>query len=516
MHKNLIIPLIVLFLFSCKNEIKEEEEESISKGSKPNIILFYVDDLGYGDLSCYGAKNINTPSIDKIANNGIRFTDGHSSAATCTPSRYSLLTGNYAFRKKAAVLKGDAPLLIDTSQTTLPKVLANAGYTTGIVGKWHLGLGNGNIDWNTTIKPGPNEVGFDYSFLLPATGDRVPTVYMENGNVLNLTTDDPLAVSYTNKIGNKPTGEENPELLRQIADDQHNKTVINGVSRIGYMAGGTSAEWIDEKMPYVFNKKANEFISSNKDNPFFLFYSFHDIHVPRIPDEKFLGKSTMGHRGDAILQVDFVVGEIVKKVEELGIANNTIIIFTSDNGPVLDDGYQDKAIELLGTHKPSGVFRGGKYSIYEAGTRVPTIVYWPNTVKPATSNALVNQIDLLASIAKMTSQEINADVIDSENYWNAWIGNDKIGRETMLEEGYTLALRKSNMKYIAPKNDLANFNWIKNVKNIESGISTQPQLFDLNNDISEQKNIANDYPEKIVSYQKEIDSIINLKSRIKK
>ena len=340
--KNTIYILTLLFfitLFSCSTKSKKEKEKSLI--TTPNIILFYVDDLGYGDIGSYGAIGVETPVLDKLAARGLRFTDAHSSAATCTPSRYSLLTGNYAFRNNAAVLKGDAPLLINPAQTTLPKILKNAGYTTGIVGKWHLGLGNGTINWNSKIQPGPNEIGFDYSFLLPATGDRVPTVFMENGNVINLSSDDPIEVSYENKVGNKPTGEENPELLRQIADQQHNNTIVNGISRIGYIGGGKLAEWIDEDFAYIFNEKALGFLDKNSKNPFFLFYSFHDIHVPRSPHNNFKGKSKMGPRGDAIAQVDYVVGEIIKKVEELGLVENTLIIFTSDNGPVLNDGYED-------------------------------------------------------------------------------------------------------------------------------------------------------------------------------
>jgi len=499
--------LFLICLFGCKNEAKKPEIAS-KLISKPNIILLYVDDLGYADIGAYGAVGVETPELDKLAAKGLQFTDAHSSAATCTPSRYSLLTGNYGFRNNAAVLKGDAPLLIDPKQTTLPKLLQKAGYVTGIVGKWHLGLGNGTIDWNDKIQPGPNEVGFDYSFLLPATGDRVPTVFMENGRVINLTKDDPLLVDYTKKVGNRPTGEENPELRKQIADPQHNKTIVNGLSRIGFMSGGQSAEWIDEDFPYVFNKKANTFLENNAKKPFFLFYSFHDIHVPRAPHANFIGKSEMGPRGDAIAQVDYVVGEIVKKVEELGIAQNTLIIFTSDNGPVLNDGYEDQAIELLGNHKPTGIFNGGKYSIYEGGTRVPTITYWPETIVPGKSKAMMNQVDLLASIAHAIKQPIENDVIDSENFWNAWIGKTKKGRDLMLEEAYTYALRSGNYKYIQPKTtELAE--WVSKDKGIKPGISEEPQLYDLSTDGGETINLASKYPEKVEKFELQLQAIIN-------
>ncbi|ARV16597.1 sulfatase family protein [Polaribacter sp. SA4-12] len=507
--QTILLFAILLTLLSCGNE-KNINKVDNETSKKPNIIILYVDDLGYADVGCYGAVGVKTPNIDKMAKNGLLFTDAHSSAATCTPSRYSLLRGNYAFRKNAAVLQGDAPLLIDTTATTLPKILQKAGYTTGVVGKWHLGLGDGNINWNEKITLGPNQVGFDYSFLLPATGDRVPTVFMENGTVLNLSKEDPLSVSYDQKVGNRPTGIENPELRKQVADPQHNKTIVNGLSRIGYMGGGKSAEWIDEDFPFVFTKKAHQFIDENHKNPFFLFYSFHDIHVPRSPHNSFKGKSEMGPRGDAIVQVDYVVGEIIKKVEELGIADNTVIIFTSDNGPVLNDGYLDQAVELIGNHKPAGEFSGGKYSIYEGGTRVPTIAYWPKTILPSKSDALMNQVDLVASITAMTNQKLPEDVIDSQDHWNTWIGKSKKGRDSMLEEAYTFAYRDHKYKYIQPKTG-NNYDWIKNDKGINAGISSEPQLFDLKIDKGEKNNLASKFPEKVKKYEAILQNIINNK-----
>ncbi|MCG9973095.1 sulfatase family protein [Christiangramia crocea] len=507
--RKLIIPFVICLLFSCKDHQQAQKDNTEIKdqnSEKPNIVILYVDDLGYADVGSYGAKGVETPNIDRMAANGVKFTDAHSSAATCTPSRYSLLTGNYAFRNKAAILPGDAPLLIDTSQVTLPKMLKKAGYTTGVVGKWHLGLGIGKVNWNEEISPGANEVGFDYSFLLPATGDRVPTVFVEDGKVVNLDENDPITVSYDEKVGDRPTGTENPDQLKFKADLQHSNTIVNGVSRIGYMAGGKEAEWVDENFPFDFNKKAKEFMKRNKENPFFLYYSFHDIHVPRVPNARFQGKSSMGARGDAIAQVDFVVGEIMKELEELNIADNTIIVFTSDNGPVLDDGYDDKAEEMVGEHNPSGPFRGGKYSIYEAGTRVPTIVYWPGKVKPTESDALMNQLDLYASFASLVNQPLPEDVIDSEDHMDAWLGETKNGREEMLEEGFTLALRDGKWKYIQPFNGSIP-DWMAN-KDIESGLSDKPQLYNLEEDKAEQNNLAEENPDLVNQYEERTQEII--------
>jgi arylsulfatase A len=335
--------------------------------SKPNIVIIYLDDLGYGDIGCNGAKGVHTPHVDKLAKRGILFTDAHSSAATCTPSRYSLLTGSYAFRNNAAILPGDAPLLIRPGVPTLPAMLQQSGYTTGVVGKWHLGLGDGSIDWNGEIKPGPNEIGFDYSFLIPATQDRVPCVFVENRRVVNLNVTDPITVSYSHQVGNDPTGLDHPEMLKMRADSQHSNTIVNGISRIGYMTGGNLARWKDEDFPNVLLQKAKTFIVSNKNKPFFLFFSLSDIHVPRDPNPMFKGKSSMGRRGDDIAQMDWLTGEVMKVLDQQNLAKNTLVIFTSDNGPILNDGYRDDSEEMVGDHKPAGPFKGGKYSAYEGG-----------------------------------------------------------------------------------------------------------------------------------------------------
>ncbi len=476
--------------------------------NKPNIVIIYVDDLGYGDLSCYGATEVSTPNVDKLAHGGVRFTDGHCSAATCTPSRYSLLTGQYAFRKNASVLPGDAPLIISTNTPTLPGMLKKNGYKTAVIGKWHLGLGNGNVNWNGKVAPGPLEIGFDYSYLIPATGDRVPSVLLENHHVVGLDQEDPIAISYKNKIGKDPTGIENPELLRYPSDEFHGKTIVNGVSRIGYMTGGNSARFKDETVPYQMLGKARSFIDENLSQPFFLYFAFHDIHVPHLPDSRFAGSTNMGVRGDAIVQMDYITGELIRHLEKRGLSENTIVVFSSDNGPVLDDGYSDGAVELLGTHKPSGPFRGNKYSAYEAGTRVSTIVYWPGTVEAKESSALVTHTDLYASLAELIGHQLSEhEAPDSYAMWDTFTGKSDKGREFLLEESVTLSLRHGNYKYIHPTNKKAA--WIKEEKKIESGISTEPQLFDLSNDVGERKNIAEKNIKVVRQMETEIERIIN-------
>ncbi len=480
---------------------------------KPNIVIIYVDDLGYGDLGVYGAKGVKTPNLDKMASKGQVFTDAHCTASTCTPSRFSLLTGNYAFRNKAAILPGDAPALITPDIPTLPSMLKRAGYTTAVVGKWHLGLGNGNIDWNGEVKLGPKELGFDYSFLIPATGDRVPTVYLENQRVVNLDKSDPIKVSYDGKIGNRPTGTENPELLKMKADLQHSNTIVNGVSRIGFMSGGESALWKDEDFPFVLTAKAKAYMNSNKENPFFLYFAFQDIHVPRLPNPMFKGKSTMGPRGDAIAQMDWCTGELMKTLDSLGIAENTLVIFSSDNGPVLNDGYTDNAVEMLGDHKPAGPFKGGKYSAFEGGTRVPTLTYWPSKIKPGVSNALFSQIDIFHSLSKLVGVKLTEnEAKDSFNALPVLLGKSKKGREYMMEEAFTLALRSGDWKYIHPVS-MSTPVWL-NDKKVESGLDKSVQLYKLKNDISEINNVAAQYPEKVKEMQALLESIKNKPTRI--
>jgi len=462
----------------------------------PNIVVILADDLGYGDVGCYGAKKLETPNLDRLAREGLRFTDAHSAAATCTPSRYSLMTGEYPWRRKGTgILPGDASLIIPPGSTTVPSLLQKAGYRTGAVGKWHLGLGGaGGPDWNGDIKPGPLDVGFDYSFIMPATGDRVPCVYVENRRVVGLDPDDPIRVSYSQPVGNEPTGQDHPELLRVHPSHGHDQTIVNGISRIGYMSGGKSARWVDENMADTFVKHGVAFIEQNQNRPFFLYFATHDPHVPRVPHPRFAGTSGMGPRGDVILQFDGCVGEILKTLDRLNLAKNTLVVFTSDNGPVVDDGYQDQAVEKLGGHKPAGPLRGGKYSAFEGGTRVPFILRWPGRIRTGVSDALVSQIDLLASFAALTGQNLaETDAPDSFNILPALLGESPLGRDHVVEQAGVLGFRQGQWKYIEPGKGPG----INGNTGIETGNAPENQLYDLKNDLGETKNIAGQQPAKV-------------------
>jgi len=490
---------LLFFSVSCQNKGKEFSLNT----EKPNIVIIYLDDLGYGDVSAYGATELQTPNIDALAKGGVLFTNGYASSATCTPSRYALLTGVYPWKNKSArILPGTAPLIIDTAQITIPKMLKEKGYHTGIVGKWHLGLGTGIVDWNSRISPGPNEVGFDYSYIMAATQDRVPTVYINDGYVVGLDQNDPIEVDYNENFEGEPTGIDNQELLTMKWHHGHNSSIVNGIPRIGFMKGGESAKWSDIDMADNFLEKAKQYVSDHKNEPFFLYYAMQQPHVPRTPHPRFVGATSLGPRGDVIAEADWCIGEFMKTLKEEGLLENTLIIFSSDNGPVLNDGYYDDAVEKLGNHKPAGPLRGGKYSLFEAGTRVPFTVYWEGKIEPKVSDALICQIDILASIAKLVEFELEAT--DSQELLDVLMGKSEKGREELILEATSrTALRKGDWLMIPPYKGPA----VNQMVNIETGNSNEIQLYYLKDDISQQVNLATTEPEKLEEMVKSFEAV---------
>jgi arylsulfatase A-like enzyme len=465
-----------------------------NKDPLPNIVLIYADDLGYGDVSCYGSTRVTTPNIDRLALQGLRFTNAHCTSSTCTPSRYSLLTGEYAWRKTGTgILTGDAPAIILPGRTTIASVLKKAGYATGVVGKWHLGLGPATgADWNGEISSGPMDIGFDYNFIIPATGDRVPCVFVENRRVVNLDPADPITVSFDKPILSEPTGKDHPELLKLHPSHGHDMTIVNGISRIGYMSGGKSARWVDENIAEVLTARAVKFIENNRHKPFFLYFSTHDIHVPRVPGPRFAGKSGMGARGDVIMEFDWSVGQIMDKIDSLNLSENTLIIVTSDNGPVVDDGYKDKAVELLKGHSPAGPLRGGKYSLFDGGTRVIFVAKWKGKIIPGVSNALMSQIDMMASFASLTGQQLSQnDGTDSFNQLEALLGRTGKGRDWLVEHSGRLSIISGDWKFIEPGPGPR----LQINTNTETGNDTAPQLYNMNSDMGEKFNVARHNPD---------------------
>lgn len=473
-----------------------------------NVVLIYADDLGYGDVGCYGAQRVQTPNIDRLARDGRRFTSAYATSATCTPSRFALLSGEYPWRREGTgVLPGDAALVIDLTRATLPAVLRRAGYATAVVGKWHLGLGAKGqaLDWNQEISPGPREVGFDYHFIMAATGDRVPCVYVEGARVVGLDPKDPLRVDYQKPFPGELDGVKDRAALKLDWSHGHNMAVVNGVGRIGYFTGGRAAQWVDEDMADTFTRRAVDFIARERDRPFFLLFATHDIHVPRVPHARFAGRTGLGPRGDAIVQFDWSVGEILAALEKHGLARDTLVVLTSDNGPVLDDGYQDGAVEKLGGHRPAGELRGGKYSRFEAGTRVPFLVRWPARVKPGVSDLLVSQVDFLATFAQMSGQPLaERDAPDSLDASAALFGEAASGRDYIIEHASRLALREGPWKYIAPA---PQGQPLQKNTNTETANSPQPQLYDLAADPGERNNVAAAHPERVKAMAEKLSAL---------
>ena len=478
---------------------------------KPNVIFIYADDIGYGDLGCYGAKNVETPNVDRLAAAGVQFKNAHATAATSTPSRYSLLTGEYAWRVPGTdVAAGDAGMIVRPEQYTLADMFKNEGYRTAAVGKWHLGLGSetGKQDWNAPLPMALGDIGFDYSYIMAATADRVPCVFIENGRVANYDPEHPIYVSYNKPFAGEPLGRSNPEALYNLKHSHgHDEAVVNGIGRIGYMKGGGQALWKDENIADSITNRALRFIDESKENPFFLFLATNDIHVPRFPHERFRGKSSMGLRGDAIAQFDWTVGQVLDYLEANGLTENTLIFLSSDNGPVVDDGYQDQAEELLNGHSPTGNLRGGKYSAFEGGTRIPALISWPGQVPQGkVSESLVSQIDLYRSLGSLIGATLPKNSApDSRDYVNTWLGLSVESVPFVIEQAsnHTLSIRTPEWKFVEPKGGPTLVPW---GPKIETGYSTEPQLFKLSGK-GENQNVVNKYPEKALELQTKLHQV---------
>jgi arylsulfatase A-like enzyme len=507
-----LLPFSLCFLSACCLHASEQ----------PNVVIILTDDLGYGDLECYGGKGAKTPAIDDLAKEGIRFTHAYAPSATCTPTRYALLTGEYAWRqpsKKTSILDGNAPLAIDVGRTTIATLLKDAGYATGVVGKWHLGLGDGKkrLDFNGSIKPGPIEIGFGYSYIIPATVDRVPSVWVENHHVDNLDLNDPIEVSYLKNITGEKIAWERKDELKVDADKQHSCSIHNGISRIGYQKGGMSARFIDEELPMTVVEKSNAFIRAHKDHPFFLLVGLFEPHVPRTPHKKFAGKSESGVRGDVIMQIDWQVEQIMKELKKQKLEDDTIVIFTSDNGPVLFDGYYDRAEEDLKGHQPTAGLKGWKYLVYEGGTRVPLIVKWPDAIPGGeTNDQIFSLTDVISTLSAITGEKIPAgEAPDSLNMYPLLKGEVAAGpRASIVLHGVSnaYALRQGNWKFVKA-------NASKEASGIGSGadpndtrfaaaIIRENKLFDLEKDPFEQNNLAQEMPEKVDKMREELEKIM--------
>lgn len=468
----------------------------------PNIVVIMADDLGYGDISCNGSEAIATPAIDALAARGLRFTNGYCSASTCTPTRYSFLTGTYAFRcKGTGIAPPNSPAIIPPGTTTLASLLHDGGYATAVIGKWHLGLGGpAGPDWNGVLRPGPLEIGFDHCFLLPTTNDRVPQVFVRDHRVVNLDPADPLWVGDTKPSPDHPTGITARDTLTMDWSDGHNQTIHNGVSRIGFYTGGQAARFRDEDLADTWVKESQAFIAESQaaGRPFFLFFAAHECHVPRVVSERFQGKSALGPRGDAILELDWCVGELVQTLADAGLTENTLVVFCSDNGPVLDDGYRDEAVEKNGTHRAAGPYSGGKYSVYEGGTRTPFITCWPGTIPSGASGEMVCTIDLPASLAALAGEPLPADAcLDSFDLHAVLLGRPGAkGRTSLVQQDNgasgSFGLREDHWKLLRHDKGSA-YNLVVEQRLARTKVPRY-QLFDLAADPGEKHDVIADHP----------------------
>ncbi|MDZ4687866.1 MAG: arylsulfatase [Planctomycetaceae bacterium] len=491
----ILMPVPRLFLVVCLMAAGLPMAVGQESRATPNIVFILGDDIGYGDFGCYGATKIKTPHVDRLAQQGVRLTDAHSPSAMCTPTRYAFMTGRYAWRQPAgsSVLSGIAPLCIMPGSPTVPSILKQAGYATGMVGKWHLGLGERETDYNRAIKPGPLEAGFDYAFILPATGDRVPCVFVENHSVVGYDAADPIRLDYTVRRGD-------PE------------SVVAGIPRIGGMKGGQAALWSDADIADTFARKAVAFIEQHNSSPFFLYLATHDAHVPRVPHDRFRGSSQSGVRGDVIQEFDATVGSVLEALDRLQLTENTLVIVTSDNGGVLDPNGPDTV--NAGTektnngHLQNGALRGIKGNLFEGGHRVPFVARWPSRIKAGTTtDQLICHVDMLATFAAAAHQKLADDAgPDSFNVLSALLGTaEKPVRNHLINHtaGFPgrLAVRQGPWKY-SPASYAGGKQ--RTNKDGQKAALIPAQLFNLADDLGEKKDVIGDHAEKV----QELDALL--------
>lgn len=481
---------------------------------EPNVVLILADDLGYGDLSCYGATKVQTPNIDKLAAEGRMFTDAHSASAVCTPSRYGLLTGEYPMRKNIwGPCNHEQSLLIETDKLTLAQLFKNKGYATAVVGKWHLGFGTGKTDWNKPLRPGPLELGFDYYFGVPKVNSGYPYVYVENDAIVGYDPNDPLVIGK----GVTPTKTTTyPE-----AAGKKTANAFGGAKK-------AHAMYDDEKTGPLLVRKTVEWIEENKEKPFFVYMPTTNIHHPFTPSAPWKGSSQAGLYGDFIQEFDWMVGEVVKCLEENGLADNTLIIVTSDNGGMFNRGGQDA---FKAGHKQNGDLLGFKFGVWEGGQRVPFIAKWADRIKPGTTSAqLISGVDMLATFAALTEQAVDEkQLADSVNVLPALLGEPEAPLRDHLvllpRQATHVSIRKGKWMYI-PKQGAGGFKGKpgshgaggpmcaafvgsensdfdskgKYKKNAPHG-----QLYDMEADLSQTTNLYNEYPEVV----QELSALLN-------
>lgn len=469
--------------------------------TQPNVVLIFADDLGYGDLSCYGATKIQTPNIDRLAAEGKRFTDAHSSSAVCTPSRYGLVTGQYPFRAHGG--KGvwkptglETPLIIDTEALTIADVMKRQGYDTAAFGKWHLGFKEGTNDWQEPLRPGPQDLGFDYYFGMPVVNSAPPYAYVENDHFYGSDPNDPIV-----DVGRSGKGSHPLSPMPKAA----------GHRTPNYYKGQKKAHDLfdDYEVGTKLTEKAVDWMSSRNGKPFFVYFATTQVHHPFTPAKRFQGTSQAGLYGDFAHELDWMVGEVRKCLEAIGEDDNTLIIVTSDNGGMFNTG--GTAAAKLG-HKINGDLLGSKFGVWEGGQRVPFIAWWPEHIEAGTvSDALMSNVDLKATFAAVAGHELSEEEqLDSINMLPALTGTpDNPLRTEMIvtpNKPTHTALRKGKWMYIPAKGDggfSGNIAATKLVDTPNSDIvngkikknAPRGQLYDLEADVNQTKNLYAENPE---------------------
>jgi arylsulfatase A-like enzyme len=474
---------------------------------KPNILVILADDVGWGDAGCYGATKVKTPNIDRLAREGQRFENSHASAAVCTPTRYSLITGQYSWRQSGeglnkGVSSGDSPLLIPTTMTTAPGLLKQAGYRTALIGKWHLGFGETKPDYNKELRPGPLEIGFDEFFGIPATNDRMPIAFVRDHRVVGRDPADPISISYN----------------EAEAKSQGLSAWAAGRNRIGWAKGGKSAWWKDTEISDTLTRECVQFIERNSraerdsltksarragagapgnEQPFFLLFTPHNVHAPAIPGPRFAGTSGLGNRADMLQELDASIGELLQTLDRLGLAKDTLVIYSSDNGAYVND---EKG------HRPTGPFRGKKSQLWEGGTRVPFIVRWPARIQPGVSQDIASTIDVPATVCAAAGITLPKDALpDSFNLLPAMLGEKDAPKRDhliLMSGNGDLAIRDAQWKYIP---DLAVADGWYAAKKKNANTPNKPALFDLSKDPGETTNLFSDKPEIVKELQARLE-----------
>ncbi len=499
---NSLIQSLCLFLLATCSTLAADQP--------PNVVLIFADDLGYGDLGCYGATKVETPNIDRLAREGRRFTDAHSVSAVCTPSRYALLTGQYPVRGNGGSgVWGPAPitspLIVDTEKTTIADVFKSRGYDTAVVGKWHLGFGKERNIWKEPLRPGPQDLGFDYYFGMPVVNSAPPYVYVENDRVVGGDPDDPLVYLGRNAKDATPITPIPPEAANR------SRNAFGGAKEAHKLFN-------DYQVGTTFAKKSVEWIGDHKDNPFFLYLATTNIHHPFTPAKRFQGTSQCGLYGDFIHELDWIVGEVLTCLEDNGLSDNTLVIFTSDNGGMFNFGGQ---AAFKAGHRQNGDLLGFKFGVWEGGHRVPLIVRWPGKVKAGTiSNQLIGNVDMLATFAALTGQNLDdTQQADSVNMLPAFVDEPKTQLRDHLvlapNKGTHLSVRKGKWMYIPARGSggfggrkpsdhtfagPAAASFVGSVNSdIENGKikpdAPPAQLYDLEADVNQTQNVYTEHPE---------------------